>query len=434
MATLEKSSIDVSELARVLKDVDPTALLVPARLLRRVIKQDRDIGGMGLIVPHRKSYIIGREALLHAADRQELDLPADEALPEKDKLILMVRPESDRLEGLPAEQVLVKYWQMLFHARLDLIMQAKIADGTLNAQTVRQRIVQMGATEFDEIAFVMRQEKFLLPPETPATIYAEFVAVYLTLRRFNNQALPHFFPCLHDLDAVDAQLAAEVDADAVFAATRLPGAPDPDTLPERVRQDDGPAEPSPESFRLEPAAPVGDKTLRMLEARAAAMDFRGNNVRAAILRTKAAEGANLTLAGARAELARLSVRLQKALELTDADAEKWRKALLPLLTRAARGLWSQEARFLYDLQTVCVDSERGIFTVDVTEWVLSLGRRPIKRPLPGHQAVAIVRQLRQALDRMRHVRLADAERQTLIALLEHAVEHRERLMRGASGR
>src|SRR5262249_15355863 len=141
------------------------------------------------------------------------------------------------------------------------------------------------------------------------------------------------------------------------------------------------------------------------------------------------EGSSLTLAGARSELGRLSARLQKALELSDADAEKWRLALLPLLVFSARGIWSQEARFLYDLQSACVDSERGIYAADLVGWALSLGQLPIKRQLPGHQDVAIVRHLRRAMDRMRYVRLQDADRQRLTQLLAHALDHREHLMR-----
>jgi len=427
MATIQHPPIEVLDLARILKGVDPTALLVPGRVLRRVIKHDRHLGGMGFLVPHRKSCVIDRQTLLQIVDRDELGVAAEEEL--LAHVILLVQPEPDGLARLPVQQILVKYWQLLFHARLDLAMQQKLAGGTLNAQTVRQRIQRLGSTEFDEIAFVIRQEKFLLPPETPESIYAEFVAIYLTLRRFAKHLLPHFFPCLNDLDAVDALVNAEVDADALFAATRLPGAPEPEELPRRITQTDDLGNVSSEALLLDPAAPVGDKTLHRLQTKAQTMDAKGNNVRAAILRTHAAEARGLTFAGARAELSRLSKRLQKALELSDADAEKWRQALLPLLTRASRGTWSQEARFLYDLQKVCVDSERGIFTIDPIEWALSLGRRPIKRPLPGHQAVAIVRHLRQALDRMRHVRLANGDREALVAVLQHAVEHRERLMR-----
>jgi antitoxin component HigA of HigAB toxin-antitoxin module len=53
----------------------------------------------------------------------------------------------------------------------------------------------------------------------------------------------------------------------------------------------------------------------------------------------------------------------------------------------------------------------------------------VTRSLPAHQQVAIVRHLRRALDRLRDVRLLDADRQRLMGLLNHAVEHRERLMR-----
>jgi hypothetical protein len=424
MATIQQTPFEVADLVRMVKGVDPTALLVPARVLRRVIKHDHHVGGMGLLVPHRKSCIISRNRLLQIAERDELGIGPDEELPLN--VILIARPEPDSLARLPIDLALVKYWRLLFHARLDLAMQEKLADGTFSAEAVAGRIERLGVTEFDEITFVMRQERFLLPPETPAAIYAEFVAVYLTLRYFSRHLLPHFFPCLGDFKAVDALVNAEVDAEAVFAATRLPGAPHPDALPPRVTQADDLQAMASETPISDFAAPVGDKVQSRLLAKAELADTRGNNVRAAILRVQAGGG---TLAGARVELSRLSQRLQSALELSDADAERWRLAMLPLLPRSSRGSWSQEARFLYDLQKVCIDGERGIFTIDPVEWALSLGRRPIKRPLPGHQAVAIVRHLRQALDRMRHVRLLNGDRQALVTLLKQAVEHRENLMR-----
>src|SRR5947207_936236 len=149
MATTEQVTLDIPELARVLKGVDPTAFLVPARVLRRVIKLDRNIGGMGLNVPHRKSYVIGRAALLKIAERHELGLSPHEPLPSK--LILLAQPDPDALARRTAEETLVKYWRMLFHARLDLVMEQKLAEGTLNRESVRQRIQHLGVTEFDEI-------------------------------------------------------------------------------------------------------------------------------------------------------------------------------------------------------------------------------------------------------------------------------------------
>src|SRR5579862_1502844 len=109
MAITQTLSIDLSELERLLKAAEPTALLVPARVLRRVIKQDRGLGGIGLLVPHRKSYVIAREAMLAIADRDELGIAPNYVLPAK--LILLVRPEPDRLGKLKTEQTLVKYWR-----------------------------------------------------------------------------------------------------------------------------------------------------------------------------------------------------------------------------------------------------------------------------------------------------------------------------------
>ena len=45
----------------------------------------------------------------------------------------------------------------------------------------------------------------------------------------------------------------------------------------------------------------------------------------------------------------------------------------------AKRQWSAEARLLYDLQKACVDSEREVYALDLVEWALSIGKRPIKR-------------------------------------------------------
>src|SRR5229473_257042 len=81
----------VDELERLVKRVEPDAFLVPPRLLRRVIKHHREIGGIGLLVPHRKGYVIDREALLRCVRPAELGLAANAELPPH--AFLMVRPD-----------------------------------------------------------------------------------------------------------------------------------------------------------------------------------------------------------------------------------------------------------------------------------------------------------------------------------------------------
>src|SRR5215469_4364095 len=123
--------LSVAELERAIAAVEPAAILAPPRILRRVIKQDRQISGIGLKVPHRKSYLIDAERLLNIVDRDELDLPADAQL--AGTVILLARPDSDYLATLTAGEALVKYWRLLFHARIHQALEQRVQRGDLDA-------------------------------------------------------------------------------------------------------------------------------------------------------------------------------------------------------------------------------------------------------------------------------------------------------------
>ena len=83
------------------------------------------------------------------------------------------------------------------------------------------------------------------------------------------------------------------------------------------------------------------------------------------------------------------------------------------MAQTPRGIWTAEARLLYDLQKACVDHERDLYTVGVVEWALSLGRRPLKRPLPNQREVLLCKHLRSAARRLPAVRIADGQRRQL---------------------
>ena len=128
---------------------------------------------------------------------------------------------------------------------------------------------------------------------------------------------------------------------------------------------------------------------------------------------------------ARSELGALVDRLWVALDLPAEQIPLWHQSLPALLPGAARGIWPVEARLLYDLQKVCVDHERHLYAVDLVEWVRSLGRRPIKRPLPEQREVLRLKYLRSAAGRLVRARLPEEERRTLTELLGAAVERGE---------
>ncbi len=425
-STDSPTSIGPAELRELVRGVDPAALLVPPRVLRRVIKQDRAIAGVGLQVPLRKTYVIGKGALLAAADPRDLGVPAGQELP--DEVVLLACPE-DWLAGHSRDQALVRFWRLLFHARIDQALGRMFADGRLGDARARELVHRLGQAEFEEACFVLRQENFLLPPADLRVCFTELVAVYLELHYFARPLLARYFPAVDDPERVGAVLAEVLDADALFAATRLPGAPEPAF---HRGPEEGDVEPR--AGGPEPQGPPAPRRSRKLLVRADKVSPKGNLVRSALLRFRAAavappeEAADLRK-GALAEVDRLVNRLQAALELHDREAEEWRASLPALLAPAARGLWPPSARLLYDLQKACVDYERDIYAVDLVEWFVSWGSRPVKRLLPLQSDVLLVKHLRTAAKRLGRANVGDEERRRLAILLRSAIHHCEQRLR-----
>ena len=450
MPDRSSTPFDVAELERRLLAVDSAVVLTPPRVLRRIIKHDCKLPGLGLQVPHRKTYVIDRDKALAIASRDELGLQAERVLPEA--LILIAKPTNERLAATPTGVNLVKYWRLLFHARVHIALAERWeartqpardsskerSAATLSEADVRRRIHQIGSAEFDEARTVLRQEHFLLPPYDARTVYQEFAALYLELRHFAPGLLPRYFPALEDLARIDRIFAQELDAPALLRATRLEGAPDPATLEAHETESDdeehaGPPLSPAEATSQFGATPSEARTRRLLRHADRALAL-GNVVRSAVLRERAAaaspaDRAPGIRADARTDLERLAHRLQAALGLIDREAEDWRQALPALLDRAAQGIWPVEARLLYDLQKVCVENERGVFSVDVVAWAVSLGRRPLRRPLSGMRYELTSKHLRKALRRLPSARLDDEHRHTLATLLKSAVHGAEERLR-----
>jgi len=422
--------ITVAELEVRLRAVDPAAFLVLPRILRRVIKQDRHWGGFGLHVPHRKSYTIGGEALLEIVDRSELGLAQDAPLPET--VVLLAQPDPRKLADMAAGEALVRVWRLLFHARVHLAMNALAAAGRLGPSDVWRRIVEIGPAAFKASAAVLVQDQWLFFSGDEASTYIELAAVYLELRYFAPSALGRCFPELGDFGAVWRR---DIDADRLFEATRLAGAPDPEDRCELVRSLDGameeiePREPQPTAAER-PSA----KKCRRLMRKALRWAALGNVVRAAIQRAKAlrcapAELTERLASAVRSDVHLLTRRLLAALELGDATPRLWQTSLLALVQQTPHGIWTPEARLLYDLQKTCVDYERKLFTVDLVEWALSRGRRPIKRQLPNQRDVLMLKHLRSAAGRLPSARLSRSDRRQLWLLLGEAQRRVESRLR-----
>jgi hypothetical protein len=403
----------LADLQKTLNKADPSAVLVSPRVLERILQEVYDLPRLRWTVPHRKSCVVDRQTLFRHVDQEELALESDQLLP--DTVILLQRPGAEELADPRPENLLLRCWRRLFHANVHLTLSRRQSAGHLTDADLQARIAQIGPAEFAEIRTVLTQDGYLPADADDRTVYTEFAAVYLDLHHFAAGLLPTYFPGLGDLERIDLLLAQDVDARELFTRTRLDGAPNPVVL-----TDTNSDETHEFYWKLIQSA---ERTARS-----------GNLVRAAILRRRAARVAPASLvfearSRAVAELEPLTKRLQTALQLSDAEAAEWLKDLAVLLDRADQGSNPVEALILFDLQKLCLDNERDIYALDLVEWLLSGGRRPIKRSLAGQRLVRIVSHLRQAAQRLTLARLSDADRRHLGGLLEGALRHTEERLR-----
>jgi hypothetical protein len=403
------------QLQQILRAADPAAVLVSQRVLERVIQEVLKLPTLLWAVPHRQSIVVDRQVLFRHVEQEELDLEPDVLLPPT--VILLERPSSEELSAADAGALLRKYWQRLFHAKIHLALAERLADGRLTLADIRARIEQIGQVEFEEVRRVLVQDQYILPETDERGVYMELVAVYFDLRTFAPDLLPVYFPGIRDFENIERVLGQDIDAEALLQQTRLAGAPDPAG---RNGVEDRPDESQEYYWKLVHASEKFART--------------GNLVRAAIVRMRAARVAPGALSfGTRAEaikyLQLLMDRLQTALQLTDAEAGEWMKDLPALLDKADQGSYPVEAALLFDLQKTCLDYERDIYALDVVEWVLSAGRKPIKRPLPSQRHVLVLKHLRAAAQRLTLARLSDGDRQHFNALLQSSLEGCEERLR-----
>ncbi len=394
--------LTVADLVLILQAVDPAVVLVAPRVLRRVIKIVARVPGLGLQVPHRKSWVCSAKDLAQVLERDEWE-GASSATP-PDTLILLQRPRPERVARQTRHAVLLQYWRLLFHAHVHRELIRRAAAGELTETALRERIKDIGRGSFDEIRTVLEQEKYLLPSSDDGAVFREFAAVYLELRYLAPAQLPWYFPSLRSHESIDALLAPDVDAKAILARTRPCGAPEPPRFEHAV-------EPLPDAV-----AGIGMASRERQRTE--------EPERPPILSPTPSPSPRSDSSSEQ-----LVRRLSSALHLGVTEAEAWLLSLSLLQGKAAGGGWTQERRLLYDLERVCIDAEREVYALDLIEWAASLGKRPIRRLLPGQGLVLALKHLRRAFKRLPAVTLLPAERFAMAGLMEAAFEGAEHRLR-----
>ena len=281
---------------------------------------------------------------------------------------------------------------------------------------------------------MLNSEQRLVDHESRVEGYCEFVAIYLELQLFSPDLLPIWFPSLAGKKHLDEIFSADVDAESIFQATQLYGAPSPD-LTSRQSLDEARVTSTRQDWSLGIGVTPSDRAyLRQLRRRERALE-KGNTVGAATCAMRAAERAtsdekrHSAREKARSDVNHLVQRLRAALNFHESDEEAWQSSLWELATNSIHGFWNADKRLLFDLQKVCLDHERVIYKVDLVKWVVSRGKRPLRRALTNVREVMMAKHLASCAGRLVHVRLSGRERDRLDGLLHEAAHLAEDQMR-----
>jgi hypothetical protein len=354
---------DLAEYRAAVAAVEPAARVVPARALRRAIRQSRDRGTFRPRAIHDRCWWVRRDDLFEWLTPGELGLSDNEPA----ELLLIPSPEPE--SPAPTYETI---WRTLFHAAIDREFDAAVRDGRLTDDTIRSARRQVGPARWQMVRTVLVEERLVDEADREEAVFREFVAFGLELALFEPSHWDDFFPGLSP------------DGEPLRTARVLCNV-------EGAHEQSRPGPAPTDANRATTAVPISEPGLRRTAPQISEWVAQGNDLKSAVLLTRAGDS------HARGHLDHLIERFARVFNVNVEGVRKWRDATRPLLAPAAAGGWPVERRLLYELQRACLALERTNYTIDLIEWVRTLGRRPLKRPLPKTQWVEAHSRLRAAL-------------------------------------
>ena len=388
-AIADRLVVDPFAIERTLRGRLPEVVFAAPRLVRRVIRESLGLPWISHRIPHPTSAALDSRRLADIAD-DYLALPLDEPA----TVLLIARPEPGDAGNEP-DSIARAYWRRTYHGCLDVAARALVGADALPGSVCTEMLDLIGRVQIAEAAAVLDREGLLADRDDLPEVVAEFIAVFLELRSFAPESVPIWFPALDDPVRLGDDLAHRLDAATLLERCRpaaVGGGPASVLHP--------PPTGGPPAVQRAESSVGRDAVL--LRWRAEHSAARGNNVRAALQAWKAAGGG---VAAVDEQVTLLTNRLARAVGLPDPMVDELAGLLGLLVDHSGGSSWTPDARLLYDLQKICVDSERESYRTHLFAWLLSLGRRPLIRPLPCQRRSLVHRHAVAAARRLPGLRL-----------------------------
>lgn len=421
----------IQTLRAALTRTETGAFLAESRVLRRVIRERFGFVQLSASIPHTESQVVDAEEIRSLVHPDELGLDDFDHLP--DRCLLIAQPTDNELADWSEEDLLLLTWRRLFHCTVDRVLTEK-SSPALQRSFTQQMIAKLGQVEFDEAHFVLRSEYRLVDPSSRTEAWREFCAVFLEFLCFETDQIRTWFPSIPPDYNIHLLLPEDVDVPALLQQTRLPGAPEPD-LTSHIAHDEASLSRTRSDWTLNLRIPSSGRSFARAFRRSERAGERGNTIAAIVAAVSARqlsrtpEQREQAESRVEAQIAFLVRRLQRAINFSAEESPAWQESFLELANNAIHGFWNSEKRLLFDIQKVCLDHERVTYKVDLLTWILSRGKRPLRRPLGALREVMMARHLASAAGRLVSVRLGGAERERLNQLLHSAAMLAEMQMR-----
>lgn len=401
-----------------LKNIEPRLLLVPRKVIDKVVLHQRKITAIVGLISGQFSSIdsVWTDFETINSISQEIEFEIEVGSLPFGKILLLARVEGEMPGKFNIEERNIMYWRRIFNAEIKLKFLELFEKGLLTETEIENKINLIGRTVFAEALQVLEQEHKIFPEQDLSEKYISFAATFAETYRFSENLMGNYFPSIKDYESLLVIIRNDVAEDVIFEETRIAGTQNPHPTPETH------AEESSEYFKK--LSEQAEKESALNHATESAILWTQAN------RVAPAELSPTTIERAHKEIRKLVKRLQSVLNFNSSDFHNWESALIPLLDKADQGSSPVEARLLLELQSACEDFEQEIYRIDILGWAISLGKKPVKRPLRFQRLIKIHQRLKEASLNAITTRLAFSDRKKLETLLQSVWKQNESLLRG----
>lgn len=184
----------VEELGTLAATADTSARIVSRQLLRNILQAHLGYPGWAWSLPHSSILLIS-DAKLRA-----LGVFAPEELPAQggpDQTVLLIaQPSVSQSRSWDRNQALTWLWRKLYHGRIHAALHRARTAGVWDDASAYEWIDRLGWMEYREIRTVLVEENLIARDAPAGEVLEEFLAVVLELLVFDTERVGEWFPLL----------------------------------------------------------------------------------------------------------------------------------------------------------------------------------------------------------------------------------------------